>query len=226
MSKPTVPHTLPAIQSRFAVWHGAALQSVAHLKMSKFFCGLEVAALAELNDARPGRKCGGDDAENLPFETLVEDAFNVSARTARRYRNFWQQCTQEAPKLADKLNNLWRKFAASKALPAPGECGTLAASQIAAADIMELCALADDMGLSDLFAKPEKEVTETTTATTTGSRKAAREKLLKFWGRDVAAALARKEYMKLPAAVRATMADELAAAAKALKESVKGGAGK
>jgi hypothetical protein len=230
MSKALVPLTLPAIQSRFNVWHGAALQSVAHLKIAKFFCGLEVAALAELHQARPGRKAEAE-ADHSPFEEVVQDALGVTARTARRYRSFFDAVGKDAPKLAERLNGLWRKFCADKALPNAGECGTLATSQFSAADLVDLCSMADDMGLSELFAKPEKEAAEGEAEgdNAASNRKAQKEKLLRFWGREVAAALQRREYLRLPIESRRVMADEMEKAAKALKASLsnaKGGAAK
>jgi len=228
MKSIALPPSASAIQSRFAVWHGAALQSVAHLKLAKYLAGLEVSALADACEAAPGRK-SGDAAPT--FESVVEAAFNVCARTARRYRTFFESVGTDCPKLADALNALWRKYAGGgdskkPALPDAAQAGALACGALSAAMLRELCAAADKMGLSELLEPPGIEAGSGADADTGkgGSRKAAREKLLRFWGRDVMSAIERRDFLRLPADVRATLADQLAAAARELKSTLKGGA--
>lgn len=228
MSKLSLPPSAVSIQQRFHVWHGAALHSAAHLKIAKYLAGLEVAALAEACEAAPGRK-SGDAAPT--FETVVEEALNVSARTARRYRAFFEHITTNAPAVADALNTLWRKFSGegkgkALALPDAEKAGALASGALSAAQLLELCHAADEMGISELFEAPMKDAggEDGGEDGKGASRKAAKERLLRFWGRDVMAAIERREFLRLPKEVRATLAEQLDAAAKELKATLKGGA--
>jgi hypothetical protein len=225
----TVPPAVLAIQSRFQIWHGAALQSAAHLKLAKYFCGLEVSALAAACEAAPGRKAG--DAAPT-FERVVEDAFKVSARTARRYRVFFDTVTQERPEVADALNGLWRKFsgegkgkAKPLALPSSEKATALVAETLSAETLLKLCHAADEMGLCELFEEPAKDAggDADNDGKGGGNRKAAREKLLRFWGRDVFAGLQRREFLRLPLDVRKTLAHEMETALKQLKPTLTGG---
>lgn len=219
---PEINSSLPSaaleVQSRFQVWHSAAMQSAAHLKIAKYLCGLEVAALAAALDAAPGRK---KDAAAVPFETACEEVFGVTARTARRYRVFFEAVQRDCMPLAEALNGLWRTWTQSKrpALPNGAECGALATAKLTAADLESLCRVADEMGLCELFEAPAKDVADV--AEDDGARKnrtEARQRMLRFWVRDVSAALQRREYLRLPKEAREALAHELETAAKELKK--------
>lgn len=216
------------------------------MKVKMFFAGLLVNELTEHFRHEHGETRGGDQSKskaeassvlNTPtLESYLEDNFNVTARTCRNYRNFWENCTVSTKheKAVKALNLAWTNHLQTLQLEAPKKAGkgkgqgksaqplalTLhQPSKSFAEDVQELLLEADDLGLHELFELPVKDVTPDDDDDLPEPPD-NKNKLIKFWITDFGRRLTRKEYMRLPKAQRETLATDWEQALLELKESL------
>lgn len=201
--------------SRFQAFHGLACKSALELKLAKYLAGLEVNALYDLHEelhgetrGRPGAEEKTDSLSVISLESFLEQHLNVTARTARRYRNHFLSITSAAPQLAEKLNAKWKALAlpqAAQALPENATAGfDLSALQrdgtLNADTVQELCTHADEWGLHEMFEAPQRDVTppEPGEEEEDDSKKAKKAAVLKFWTESVVKRLDQEELFRLP----------------------------
>ena len=216
-----------ACVSRFRAFHETVKGNVLYMKLAKFLGGIEVQTLCDLHGEMYGETRGGDhktDSLSVLLETFLEERLEVTARTARRYKNHFLSCTQEKPELAAKLVAWWKGWKESAALtltqaaPAPTPTGKGKKSEalvnaaaapsalalhevcnLAANEVQELLDHADAWGLHELFEKPLKDVTPPaeTGEDDTGPGLDAKERLAKFWLKDFCRRALNNEFLKL-----------------------------
>ncbi|MCF7785593.1 MAG: hypothetical protein K9N47_05690 [Prosthecobacter sp.] len=213
------------------------------MKIKMFFAGLLVNELTEHfrhehgeTRGRPENNGAVSVIKRPTLESYLEDNFNVSARTCRRYESFWENCTVSTKheKAVKALNLAWTNHLQTLQLEAPKKAGkgkgqgkasqplTLTLHQPSksfAEDVQELLLEADDLGLHELFEIPLKDAgsDEDDTDPEPANNK---DKLIKFWAGDFSRRLSRREYMKLPKAQRETLATDLELALHELKDSL------
>lgn len=239
---PTLPK--PLLISTFATLQDGIKGDALAMKVKMFFAGLLVKELTDVFRSTIGETRGGGNAQgktdtpSVLLEDYLEDCFNVTARTCRRYRDFWENCTTSTKheKAVKALNLVWTNHLQTLQIEAPKKPGkgkgkakasqalTLSLhspSKSFAEDVQELLTEADDLGLHELFEVPMKNVGPTGEDETDTSEPADNKgKLIKFWLGDFARRLTRKEYMRLPKPQRETLATEMEQALHELKDSL------
>lgn len=242
---------------RFQAFHGAAKGSAMALKLAKFFAGVEVQTLCDLHKEEHGETRGGDQKSDtaktkrtglsiLTLADFLEDALDVTDRTARRYRQFFESVTQEKPELAAKLRKWWLSWKEKAALElAPGAApkalgkgkgkgkgkgaqlvttgpATMAlheACGLAAKDVQALVEHADEFGLHELFERPLKNVTPDDEPP--APPPADKDALAKFWLKDFQRRAMNNEFLKLPKQSREALLATWEEATTKLKDSLK-----
>jgi len=215
-----------ACVARFKAFHQTAKGNVLALKLAQFFGGIEVQTLCDIHAETYGETRGGDqsasktEGPSVLLEPYLEQNLGVTARTARKYKAHFLNCTQDRPELADKLRKWWLGWkietmpqltesesdAAPKAKGKKGELTTVAPLQplalqevcnLAAKDVQQLLDQADDWGLHELFEVPLKDVTPPTEEEIEVIQDGAKQKLAKFWLKDFARRVGNNEFLKL-----------------------------
>lgn len=220
---------------RFKVFHGLVCKSALELKLAKYFAGLEVHALCDLHAEVYGETRGQfstqsktDRLSALPLEAFLEQRLGVTARTARRYRAFFQSVAAEAPETADKLNATWHQLTGgeeSKKLLLPADVGTAIMTAKGGKPLPEevlqaVCKHSDEWGLHELFEAPQRDVTPPSADpdenNDSARKKAEKAALVKFWTEGLVRRLENEELHRLPApALEAVITKMEEAAAKA-----------
>lgn len=242
--------------ARFHLFHEAVKGNVMAMKLAKFFAGIEVTTLCDLHHEEHGETRGGDQRSeeaqtktDTPLSTLklsdfLEDALGVTDRTARRYREHFQSCTEAHPEAAAKLRKWWQgwKNEALQLAPAAapkgkgkgkGKAKQLVTTGAQSLALHEVCNLAakemqaileqpDAWGLHELFEKPIKDVTPEEEEPPTGGDDDAKERLAKFWLKDVSRRLMNNELLKLRKQDREALLTTLEEATTKLKDSLQG----
>lgn len=232
--------------SRFQAFHGLVCKSALEIKLAKYFAGLEVNALYDLHREQYGETRGRPLAEGntestsvISLEDFLEQHLNVTARTARKYRNHFLSVTSSAPETAERLNGTWRKLAL-KGDPATDDSAlsitSLQAVGTLHADVMQaLCAHADEWGLNELFEAPQRDVTppsEPEPGDDSADKKAKKAAMVAFWTVGLIKRFDQDEYLRLPATQLEAVVNKMEEAAKkarevlAAKKAKKGGKGK
>lgn len=242
-----------ACVSRFRIFHNVIKGSVLSQKLAKFFAGIEVQTLCDLHLEIHGETRGGDQTKSktegasVLLEPWLEERLNVTARTARKYKNHFLSCTQDHPELAGKLTKWWQGWKDQAALElAPADAApkngkgkpetqlvttgggsALALHEVcnlAAKDMQELLNQADEWGLHELFETPVKDVTEEP-LTEIPEPPDAKERLAKFWLHDFSRRALNNEFLKLRKQDREALLTTWEEATAKLKDSLgtKGG---
>jgi hypothetical protein len=229
-----------ACSARFKALHGLLKQTVMGTKLLKYFLGLEASRLYELHAELYGETRGGDQTgkqngtRSVLLETFLEDSLGVTARSARKYRDFFQNITTgtEHEDTVKRLNGFWiGQRETMLSLPSStgkkGSGGSAALSlqtlgTIAEKDLQTILEQPDEWGLHELFEVPLKDVSPAEDDDTPEPPD-NKGKLIKFWLGDFARRLTRKEYMRLPKAQRETLATDLELALHELKDSLAAG---
>jgi hypothetical protein len=237
-----------ACAARFKRLQEALKQTVAGTKLLKYFLGLEVSNLCALHEELHGETRGGDvkSAEAkikteapsvLKLEAFLEDHLGVTARTARKYRDFFESLTTgtEHEATVKRLNSFWMgQREGLLALPSTGDTkaatgGAALSLQslggIAEKDLQTILDHADEWGLNELFAVPLKDVSTTVEAAEEGSASVQtnKHKLAKFWLQDFSRRAMNNEFLKLPKREKEALLTTLEEATDTLKQHLKGG---
>lgn len=225
---------LTAHVGRFKTFHGIVCRSALEMKLAKYFAGLEVNALCDLYDEKvgicPGKRTDLEPSDSLSagsLETFLEEHLGVSARTARRYRGFFQSIGSEAPEIADKLNDFWQKMTLpAKASEASTETQLAVSgvmSKLPAETLHAICTHADEWGLHEIFKTPERDVTpepDPDESNDSQRKKAEREALLKFWTESLVRRLDNEELHRLPAPSLEAVITKMESAMKKAREAL------
>jgi hypothetical protein len=248
MSKATQPiitaqddTALEAHVGRFKVFHGLVCKSALELKLAKYYAGLEVHALCDLHEEMHGQLRGRpakgeipDSLSGISLEAFLEERLGVTARTARRYRGFFQSIASEAPDTADKLNATWHQLTGgeeAKALPKPAEVQTALMTAKGGKPMPEevlqvVCKHSDEWGLHELFEMPQRDVTppaaDPDEDNDSGRKKAEKAALLKFWAESLVRRLENEELHRLPAPALEAVITKMEEAAKKAREVLAG----
>ncbi len=230
MKKPATLHDLPpaplspcnpellASVGRFKALHGVLQQTVAGTKLLKYFLGLEVSNLCSLHSEVHGERRGGDQKSaaakikadtlsSLTLEEFIEAHLGVTARTARKYRSFFEALASGTAHEATvkRLNAFWlarretmlalpsskRKRAASSSA-----LSLHSLSSIAAQDLQTILAQPDEWGLHELFEVPIKSAGGDATEAPL-EQPAPKHPLVKFWLKDFSRRALQNEYLRL-----------------------------
>lgn len=236
--KPQPEDPAAAHASRFAIFHGLACKSALELKLAKYYAGLEVNALCDLHEElygeTRGRPAGSEKTEGasvISMETFLEERLGVTARTARKYRAHFLDIAQNAPEIADKLNETWRQITAQltetagspKRLQAGQELRLTALPQgcqpLPAEVLQAVCEHADEWGLYELFQAPARDVTPMPEEESS-RKKLERAALVKFWSESLVRRLENQELHRLPAPILEAVITKMEEAAKRAREAL------
>ncbi|MDZ4287798.1 MAG: hypothetical protein U0984_07560 [Prosthecobacter sp.] len=217
---------LAATVARFKMFHLAAGKSAMALKLAKYFGGIEVNALYYLHAEIYGETRGGGEAAEVTLEDFVEQQLDVTARSARRYRDWFLSIaeTAEHAGLVKRLNGWWSKhkpkmLGNGQAKGKGKEVMSLAELQTTMAkDLQTLLNHPDEWGLNELFEKPLKDVTPVEDEPPTAMRDAA----LNFWKNLFLRRIGRKDYLRLPPTVREQLGTSFKEMAFEIEETLKG----
>lgn len=225
-----------ACSARFKALHGLLKQTVMGTKLLKYFLGLEASRLYELHAELYGETRGGDHStgqngtRSVLLEDFLEDNLGVTARSARKYRSFFQDLTTgtEHEDTVKRLNTFWIGQRESMlALPSGTEkkkAGNNAAlslqtlGTIAEKDLQTILDQPDEWGLHELFEIPLKDAGGDDPEDPEPPDN--KNKLIKFWITDFGRRLTRKEYLRLPKAQRETLAADWEQSLHELKDSL------
>ena len=203
---------LTAHIGRFKTFHGIVCRSALEMKLAKYFAGLEVNALVDLHREMHGETRGQFAEESkterpsVLLEPFLEQHLGVTARTARKYRGFFQSIGSESPEIADKLNDFWVRMTLPAASgEASGETQLAVSgvmSKLPAETLHAICTHADEWGLHELFGVPERDVTPPDPDEHDDSerKKAEKAALMKFWTESIIRRLDNEELHRLPPA--------------------------
>ncbi len=230
MKKPATLHDLPpaplspcnpellASVGRFKALHGVLQQTVAGTKLLKYFLGLEVSNLCSLHREMHGEQRGGDQqlataksktegGAALVLEDFLEAHLGVTARTARKYRSFFEDLASGTAHEATvkRLNAFWiDRRETMLALPSSKRkrAASISAlslqslSSIAAQDLQIILEQPDEWGLHELFEAPIKSAGGDATESPL-EPPAPKHPLVKFWLKDFSRRALQNEYLRL-----------------------------
>lgn len=237
--KPSKPEdAVTAHASRFAIFHGLACKSALELKLAKYYAGLEVNALCDLHEEMYGETRGQFSAESkndrlstLPLQAFLEQRLGVTYRTAHRYKCHFLSIAQDAPEIADKLNETWHQITAQLAETAAGPKKLQAGQELRLtalpqgcqplpAEVLQaVCSHADEWGLYELFEPPARDVTPVPEEES-GRKKLERAALVKFWSESLVRRLENQELHRLPAPILEAVITKMEEAAKRAREAL------
>lgn len=207
--------------ARFSYCHKLAQVRGLQFKISAYFAGMEVHTLAELHGVSQGKaKEGGE-----PWGEYVVRVLGIPYSTAQRYRSHYQSIASQHGGIAIKLNNHWLKLTSGSESAAMLSDGDEQAHAVSLPEnaLQTICEHADEWGLSEIFAKPQRDVTpegEGGGDNGSDSAKARKKALLSFWADQVLRRMAQDEYLRLPKAQLAAFATRAEEAAKKAREAL------
>lgn len=196
-----------SVAAAFHIWHGYVGKGVLALKVAKYFAGLTVNQLCELHEQLHGETRGGGEEAAVTLTAFLESHLGVTARTARRYRSWWQSISgpAEHAQLAAKLNTWWQEHQ-PKALT-EGEDQNISLAQIEGSteDMQVLLNAPDEWGLHELFEEPLKDAGGDSEVGEMDKPDPA----LQFWQLHFLKRIGKKDYLSLPKPIREQLATAL-----------------